>query len=701
MKGSLESSTMQMSTYVRTRHPVGIIFFASGEVDYSILEIRDGYVQYRWDCGSGEGLVRASNMRVNDDKWHFINITQHGKVSKLIVDDSTTSGAAPGVHDILNMEQGNLYVGAKVTSYAGTSTSVIEYGFVGCLDLLILDGFNLPTDVTTISPSGKFSLKRLANVELNCPGKLSKPGICGSHPCLNGGTCTEDRGKYICSCLSRFTGKNCEIDTAPCSSSPCLNEGKCKVVGHSFVCECPKKLSGKRCEYGVYCNPNPCENGGRCEEGIEGPVCKCQHFTGSRCEMDIDECTQSPCRNGGTCLNLYGGFRCLCASNFAGEYCTESRKDNSRSNYLLSFDQLICILVIILACIFIIFVFFFCQRKRWRYKRHQQNNRVKLTAHHVKNDLKANDVPKRNSKICNVEADQLQQQGPLLPRPSSYTPTGTADSVFLHSLKQIRAEREALDLKHNLKPAAVVAPMTSSSPAATESSLARKPWNHHNNLNETYFTSSKDLGPDLTQNLEDHPRAASPPTALNLSFSDNSSVYQWDDYDLRGSSPILSTFGPQVGVNKDTNKNITTKVEKGPPEAAPLLEGNSITPSTPLLSTSEEGGVEGNRRNSYEEATSQCSFEDVLLQNNISSSDKNPPRPPLRFNIKNEEKISNVDSQFEDDLEEKIPLKQEPKSCMGSPRSRKPFVRSDFGRASDVSFLSTLEEDKNETESYL
>ncbi|KAB7505675.1 Fat-like cadherin-related tumor suppressor-like protein [Armadillidium nasatum] len=628
MKGSLESSSMQMSTYVRTRHPVGIIFFASGEVDYSILEIRDGYVQYRWDCGSGEGLVRASNLRVNDDKWHFINITQHGKVSKLVVDDSTTSGAAPGVHDILNMEQGNLYVGAKVTSYAGTSASVIEYGFVGCLDLLILDGFNLPTDVTTISPSGKFSLKRLANVELNCPGKLSKPGICGSHPCLNGGTCTEDRGKYICSCLSRFTGKNCEIDTAPCSSSPCLNEGKCKVVGHSFVCECPKKLSGKRCEYGVYCNPNPCENGGRCEEGIEGPVCKCQHFTGSRCEMDIDECTQSPCRNGGTCLNLYGGFRCLCASNFAGEYCTESRKDNSRSNYLLSFDQLICILVIILACIFIIFVFFFCQRKRWRYKRHQQNNRVKLTAHHVKNDLKANDVPKRNSKICNVEADQLQQQGPLLPRPSSYTPTGTADSLFLHSLKQIRAEREALDLKHNLKPAAVVAPMTSSSTAATESSLARKPWNHHNNLNETYFTSSKEG------------RSAAPIPSYSLPSSKEANnrfcslVAISDDlfplFKLSKCLPkIIKT--KEVGVNKDTNKNITTKVEKGPPEAAPLLE----------------------------------------------------------------------DSQFEDDLEEKIPLKQEPKSCMGSPRSRKPFVRSDFGRASDVSFLSTLEEDKNETESYL
>ncbi|MCL4141305.1 UNVERIFIED_CONTAM: hypothetical protein GTU68_036035 [Idotea baltica] len=270
-----------------------------------------------------------------------------------------------------------------------------------------MNGNSLPVDVSSVSPSGKVSLKRLANVELQCPESLPPPGVCGSHPCLNGGTCNELGNRYSCSCLPRFTGNHCQIDTAPCSSSPCLNGGKCKVVGHNYVCKCPLKLSGKRCEYGVYCNPNPCQNGGRCEEGAQGPICKCQHFTGIHCEMDINECTRSPCRNSGTCLNLYGGFRCLCHANVTGEYCTEPLQKPG-SSFFLSFKEMACVLAILLAVIIIVLVIVAWQRRRWHCKRHQQNNRVKLTGHHVKNDLKANDVLKRNSKICNVEADQVR-----------------------------------------------------------------------------------------------------------------------------------------------------------------------------------------------------------------------------------------------------------------------------------------------------
>ncbi|WP_395241875.1 discoidin domain-containing protein, partial [Salmonella sp. s51933] len=32
---------------------------------------------------------------------------------------------------------------------------------------------------------------------------------CDTQPCLNGGTCLEYRGKYLCSCADGFSGKNC------------------------------------------------------------------------------------------------------------------------------------------------------------------------------------------------------------------------------------------------------------------------------------------------------------------------------------------------------------------------------------------------------------------------------------------------------------------------------------------------------------
>ena len=33
---------------------------------------------------------------------------------------------------------------------------------------------------------------------------------CQNHPCQNGGTCKDDVNSYKCTCVSGFTGNNCE-----------------------------------------------------------------------------------------------------------------------------------------------------------------------------------------------------------------------------------------------------------------------------------------------------------------------------------------------------------------------------------------------------------------------------------------------------------------------------------------------------------
>ncbi|KAK4302799.1 hypothetical protein Pmani_025146 [Petrolisthes manimaculis] len=731
-----ESSSLVLSTFMRTKNSVGTLVFAGGDVDYSVLEVAGGHVQYRWDCGSGEGLVRVSTVRVNNDQWHFINLTREGTISTLSVNGEVSSGAAPGANDVLNIDSDFIYLGARMRSDQGSgvsSFSQASLGFVGCLDQVTIGGVELPVAMTG-SSSGGAILKRLANVELQCPALLPDASVCGSYPCLNGGTCSESGKSYKCTCPPRFTGSQCQVDTAPCSSSPCLNGGKCIVVGHSYKCQCPSKLSGKRCEYGVYCNPNPCENGGRCEEGADGPMCKCQHFTGAMCQLDIDECTRNPCQNGGTCLNFYGGFKCICSSNVTGEYCTEAlQKPPEPSSALnLTLEELMCVLAVFLGFVVAALLLAAWQRRRCRTKRHHQNNTINLTDYHVKNDLKANDAHKRNSKICNVEADQGP---PLPPRPASYTPSGT-DSVLLSTLKQLAdlsaAGHESLELEtfsqeflHSLKP--VVAQASLSPPPLTncDSEAPRKPWDHHNNLNDSYFTPIKDVGCDLVTNLGD----SRPSPGQQSPSSDDSSAppnqqkkgYHWDRYDLRGSRSLLTCADPG-----DATPDLLLLAQDthapAPAEAYPLLPpaggeegegaaGSEATAATPLLSVDARDSQEvydddedNDDDDDDDDDDDPCSFEEILLANNITlgstpdlalhlcpnynmiselEDDEPPPPPPPPSNKVplSPAKTSN------------LPAASEDVNKLGSPRSRRPFHRRDYSRVSDVSFLSALEEE--------
>ncbi|GIY90467.1 hypothetical protein CEXT_493932 [Caerostris extrusa] len=116
--------------------------YAAGIRDYSILEIVNGYVQYRFDCGSGEGLVRVEHPQVNDGLWHDVCVERRGNAAEVIVDKiHRVSGNAPGVHDILNLDGNDIYFGAEVRHHPAVfGYEDIRMGFVGCMDDIRIDG---------------------------------------------------------------------------------------------------------------------------------------------------------------------------------------------------------------------------------------------------------------------------------------------------------------------------------------------------------------------------------------------------------------------------------------------------------------------------------------------------------------------------------------------------------------------------------
>ncbi|XP_044594516.1 fat-like cadherin-related tumor suppressor homolog isoform X4 [Cotesia glomerata] len=470
-----------LSLRIRTVQPTGNLMYAAGKIDYNILEIVNGAAQYKFDLGSGEGLVRVSSVYVSDGQWHEIHLERESNSARLTVDGKHIAhGSAPGINDILNLQSDDLYFGAQVRQHPSIlGFEDIQRGFIGCMDDIRISKLSVPLHMTGSTNSNNNNnnnnnnniviLKRFANVEFNCDASsiLIPPGICGSQPCQNGGTCREIDGgdRYECHCHDRFKGIACEIDTDPCASSPCLYNGRCKLIdgGGDYICECTgPNLTGKRCQFGKYCNPNPCINGGICEEGNNAPICKCNGFTGDHCDIDVNECHSNPCINGGTCVNEIGTYRCICPPNMTGINCVNPIYSPSIiSQHLnITWEQFIWIGISILVIIFIIIIFL--TYKKIRNKRtdactNNINNETRKQI--VLNSARPNDHEfKRSSKLSNLEV--IQREPPQCPpRPASYTPSsnnepsyGTTAAVALNNLDTLRSYGSAGDELENFPP---------------------------------------------------------------------------------------------------------------------------------------------------------------------------------------------------------------------------------------------------------
>lgn len=408
----------------RTLWSSGVIMETRGEVDYAIVELHEGHLRFRFNFGSGEGLVMITSISVNDGRWHFVSLERHGNSAKLLVDNKYESqGSAPGINDALDNEDTMIF----------GNDHLLQRGFNGCLDNIRVDDIPLP--MTNESKSTVADLVDNHEVEYKCMAKLVHPGICGSQPCLNGGTCLESDGSYMCQCSDQFSGPQCEVALDPCASNPCLHGAKCVNLKNDFHCECPPKLSGKRCHYGLYCNPNPCQNGGLCEEGSHGPICQCRGYTGLHCTVDINECLrQNPCHNGGTCINTFGSFRCECPPDTMKPYCHTlggqipmTNREKER-NYAFKLEELVGIIASLFGLVLLAFLFVMCKKlraaKTGRTPASGADSRA--SNHHIQNDFDKDAIQLRHAeaiyrngeaKLNNLENDIYVQRPLLSSRP--------------------------------------------------------------------------------------------------------------------------------------------------------------------------------------------------------------------------------------------------------------------------------------------
>ncbi|KAL7855532.1 hypothetical protein AOLI_G00191360 [Acnodon oligacanthus] len=216
--------TGSISFDFRTTEPNGLLLFSHGrpkeqtkeakspltlKVDFFAIEMLDGHLYLLLDMGSGTTKTRAVNKKVNDGEWYHVDFQRDGRSGTISVNSVRTPYQAPGESEILDLDD-NLYLGGLPENKAGLVfptevwTALLNYGFVGCVRDLFIDGQS--KDVRRMAETQK-----AVGVKPSCSKEAPKQ--CLSNPCLNNGICREGWNRYVCDCSGTgFLGRSCERD---------------------------------------------------------------------------------------------------------------------------------------------------------------------------------------------------------------------------------------------------------------------------------------------------------------------------------------------------------------------------------------------------------------------------------------------------------------------------------------------------------
>ncbi len=141
-------------------------------LNIATLQMVDGMVQFRFDCGSGEGQVRVDSILINDDNWHMLVLERHGTRAEITIDSMyKADSSTPGTNDVLNLDSNDVYFGAEVESMSH-GYMAIRQGFKGCMKEIKVGNVALPySGSNTIS-----TFQRFEEIEFTC----KRPYVAGT-----------------------------------------------------------------------------------------------------------------------------------------------------------------------------------------------------------------------------------------------------------------------------------------------------------------------------------------------------------------------------------------------------------------------------------------------------------------------------------------------------------------------------------------
>ncbi|XP_029585243.1 neurexin 3a isoform X13 [Salmo trutta] len=210
----------------RTSEPNGLILFTHGKpqerkeaqrsqkntkVDFFAVELLDGSLYLLLDMGSGTIKVKATQNKVNDGAWYHVDIQRDGRSGTISVNSRRTPFTASGESEILDLE-GDMYLGGLPSDRANLIlptelwTAMLNYGYVGCVRDLFIDGRS--KDIRQIAEA-----QNGAGIKPSCNKVVGKQ--CESYPCKNKGVCKEGWNRFICDCTGTgYWSRTCEREAS-------------------------------------------------------------------------------------------------------------------------------------------------------------------------------------------------------------------------------------------------------------------------------------------------------------------------------------------------------------------------------------------------------------------------------------------------------------------------------------------------------
>ncbi|XP_070540032.1 slit homolog 2 protein-like [Ptychodera flava] len=200
----------------------GILLF-NGLMDHIAVELFYGRVRVSYDVGNHPVSTMFSNEKINDGRFHMLEIILIKKNVTMRIDDGVPRTVVNhGDNEFLNVET-PLYIGGlpeEVNSFAVRQLHVRNgTSFNGCMRTVLLNG-----EYVDFTKS-----EEMRDIMLGCP-TFDKPDPCMMHMCKQGFCRALDSNSYACDCLDGWMGPMCDKPTT-CSGEPyreIIEEDGCK-----------------------------------------------------------------------------------------------------------------------------------------------------------------------------------------------------------------------------------------------------------------------------------------------------------------------------------------------------------------------------------------------------------------------------------------------------------------------------------------